>query len=251
MEASASSHVLFSPPISPLCLRWIWQLCQIKERGWELRSKSWRKLWSLWASPLLLSQVTLTSREKLFLKFSWETVGFTPPSMSDHCSCTEIYKSISESQVRPPSSDASPGSSQVKPISRQGGTILLPAPPAPGSSQDQTSGSSLGLQLSQGYTPMFGGSVSGETVDTDRSYFFKLKLVFTSFCPSSDPEVQAFYGGRMTDDRLLAVKNATSEAIDHLHKSLESCPNDETEAPDPRGIKVRLCFCLLFNTWHY
>lgn len=81
-----------------------------------------------------------------------------------------------------------------------------------------------------------------ETVDTDRSYFFKLKLVFTCFCPSADPQVQAFYGGRMTDDRLLAVKNATSEAIDHLHKSLESCPNAESEAPDPRGIKVRHAF---------
>lgn len=42
----------------------------------------------------------------------------------------------------------------------------------------------------------------------------------------------------MTEDRLMAVKNATSEAIDHLHKSLESCPDAEAEAPDPRGLKV-------------
>lgn len=52
------------------------------------------------------------------------------------------------------------------------------------------------------------------------------------------PQAQTFYGGRMTDDRLLAVKNATCEAIDHLHKSLESCPDAEAEAPDPKGIKV-------------
>lgn len=146
---------------------------------------------------------------------------------------------MSESQVGPPSSDARPGSSQVKPVSRQGGTILLPAPPAPGSSQHQASSSSLGLQLSQGYSQMFGGSVSEESGDADTSYVLKSKLVLISFCPSADPQVQAFYGGRMTDDRLLAVKNATTEAIDHLHKSLESCPNAETEAPDPRGIKVR------------
>ncbi|CAG5865307.1 unnamed protein product, partial [Menidia menidia] len=44
----------------------------------------------------------------------------------------------------------------------------------------------------------------------------------------------------MTNDRLLAVKNATCEAIDHLHKSLESCPDPESEVPDPRGIKVSL-----------
>uniref|UniRef100_A0A8C9Y6D0 Transcription termination factor 2 n=1 Tax=Sander lucioperca TaxID=283035 RepID=A0A8C9Y6D0_SANLU len=48
------------------------------------------------------------------------------------------------------------------------------------------------------------------------------------------------YGGRMTHDRLLAVKNATCEAIDHLHKSLESCPDAEAEVPDPKGIKVSL-----------
>ncbi|XP_042351033.1 transcription termination factor 2 [Plectropomus leopardus] len=110
------------------------------------------------------------------------------------------------------SKDASLGSSEVNPFSRQGGTILLPAPPAPSHSQHQASSSSLGLQLSQGYTQMYG----------------------------ANPQVQAFYGGRMTEDRLLAVKNATSEAIDHLHKSLDSCPDSETEAPDPKGIKVSL-----------
>ncbi|XP_069011139.1 transcription termination factor 2 isoform X2 [Embiotoca jacksoni] len=102
--------------------------------------------------------------------------------------------------------------SQINPFSRQGGTILLPAPPAAGPSQHQASGSSLGLQLSQGCTQMFG----------------------------ANPQAQAFYGGRMTDNRLLAVKNATCEAIDHLHKSLESCPDAEAEAPDPKGIKVLL-----------
>uniref|UniRef100_A0A8C9Y3U2 Transcription termination factor, RNA polymerase II n=1 Tax=Sander lucioperca TaxID=283035 RepID=A0A8C9Y3U2_SANLU len=103
--------------------------------------------------------------------------------------------------------------SQVKPFNRQGGTILLPALPAPGPSQHQASGSSLGLQLSQGYTQVYG----------------------------ANPQVAGgLYGGRMTHDRLLAVKNATCEAIDHLHKSLESCPDAEAEVPDPKGIKVSL-----------
>uniref|UniRef100_A0A3Q3MGB0 Transcription termination factor 2 n=1 Tax=Labrus bergylta TaxID=56723 RepID=A0A3Q3MGB0_9LABR len=105
-------------------------------------------------------------------------------------------------------SDASEGSIHVNPFSRKGGTILLPAPPATGPSQHQASSSSLGLQLSQGYSQMYGAN--------------------------------AFYGGRMTDGRLLAVKNATCEAIDHLHKSLESCPDAEAEVTDPRGIKVSL-----------
>uniref|UniRef100_A0A673B7H8 Transcription termination factor 2 n=1 Tax=Sphaeramia orbicularis TaxID=375764 RepID=A0A673B7H8_9TELE len=109
-------------------------------------------------------------------------------------------------------SGAVPSGSQVNPFSRQGGTILLPAPPSSGSFQPQASGSSMGLQLSQGYTQMYG----------------------------ANPQVHAYYGGRMTDDRLLAVKNATCEAIDHLHKSLESCPDPEKEVTDPRGIKVSL-----------
>ncbi|XP_057709252.1 transcription termination factor 2 isoform X2 [Corythoichthys intestinalis] len=53
-------------------------------------------------------------------------------------------------------------------------------------------------------------------------------------------ENEALYGGRMTDSRLLAVKNATCEAIDHLHKSLESRPAAEAETPDPKGLKVSL-----------
>ncbi|KAM6934577.1 transcription termination factor 2 [Xenentodon cancila] len=104
------------------------------------------------------------------------------------------------------------GSSHSNPFSRQGGTILLPSPPVSGPIQPQDSGSSMGLQLSQGHNQMYG----------------------------VDPQMQAFYGGRMTSDRLLAVKNATCEAIDHLHKSLESCPDPEAEAPDPSGIKVSL-----------
>ncbi|MBN3289191.1 TTF2 factor, partial [Polypterus senegalus] len=50
----------------------------------------------------------------------------------------------------------------------------------------------------------------------------------------------AFYGGRMTEDRLLTVRNMTVDAIDKLHKSLESCPAAETQAEDPKGLKVPL-----------
>ncbi|XP_060909492.1 transcription termination factor 2 [Labrus mixtus] len=117
-------------------------------------------------------------------------------------------ESLSGSQGAGNSSDASAGSIHVNPFSRKEGTILLPAPPSTGPSQHQASSSSLGLQLSQGYSQMYGAN--------------------------------AFYGGRMTDNRLLAVKNATCEAIDHLHKSLDSCPDAEAEVTDPRGIKVSL-----------
>uniref|UniRef100_A0A8C8RCB7 Transcription termination factor 2 n=1 Tax=Pelusios castaneus TaxID=367368 RepID=A0A8C8RCB7_9SAUR len=41
-------------------------------------------------------------------------------------------------------------------------------------------------------------------------------------------------------DRLRAVHNATSDTINHLHKSLESCPTEETVAEDPSGLKVPL-----------
>uniref|UniRef100_A0A673GAR6 Transcription termination factor 2 n=1 Tax=Sinocyclocheilus rhinocerous TaxID=307959 RepID=A0A673GAR6_9TELE len=100
--------------------------------------------------------------------------------------------------------------SHSNPFSRPGGAILLPTAPAP--MLKESSSSSLGLNLSQGYSQMFGVNAQN----------------------------QAFYGGRMTENRLLAVRSATTEAIDHLHDSLESCPTEDTESPDPKGIKVEL-----------
>lgn len=52
----------------------------------------------------------------------------------------------------------------------------------------------------------------------------------------------------MTEDRLRAVHSATSDAINHLHKSLESCPTEQTVAEDPPGLKVswqgwRMLYC--------
>lgn len=42
----------------------------------------------------------------------------------------------------------------------------------------------------------------------------------------------------MTEDRIRAVRDATHEAINHLHKSLESCPTEQTAAEDPPGLRV-------------
>ncbi|NXX45214.1 TTF2 factor, partial [Tricholaema leucomelas] len=52
--------------------------------------------------------------------------------------------------------------------------------------------------------------------------------------------MQNLYGGRMTEDRIKAVHSAISEAVNHLHKSLESCPTEQTAAEDPSGLKVPL-----------
>uniref|UniRef100_A0A8B9LWU5 Transcription termination factor 2 n=1 Tax=Astyanax mexicanus TaxID=7994 RepID=A0A8B9LWU5_ASTMX len=72
-------------------------------------------------------------------------------------------------------------------------------------------------------------------------FSFSDKINYSSATSSPvNPENQAFYGGRMTENRLLAVRNATTEAIDHLHNSLESCPSPDAEAEDPKGIKVQL-----------
>lgn len=50
--------------------------------------------------------------------------------------------------------------------------------------------------------------------------------------------MRGLYGSRMTGDPLQAVYNATSDAINQLHKSLETCPTMETVAEDPTGLKV-------------
>ncbi|XP_074044644.1 transcription termination factor 2 isoform X2 [Macrotis lagotis] len=57
---------------------------------------------------------------------------------------------------------------------------------------------------------------------------------------SSQHHGSHLYGGRMTQERLQAVWKVTSEAIDQLHKSLESCPDKKTVAEDPEGLKVPL-----------
>ena len=42
----------------------------------------------------------------------------------------------------------------------------------------------------------------------------------------------------MNQDRLHAVWKVTSEAIDELHRSLESSPGETAVAEDPAGLKV-------------
>lgn len=119
--------------------------------------------------------------------------------------------SLSESQDKDRAeAEHKPTHSLSNPFSRPGGAILLPTAPAP--MLKESSAASLGLNMSQGYTQMYG----------------------------VNPQSQAFYGGRMTENRLLAVRNATTEVIDHLHDSLESCPTEDTEVQDPKGIKVEL-----------
>ncbi|KAF7215317.1 RNA polymerase II [Nothobranchius furzeri] len=122
----------------------------------------------------------------------------------------DALESLSLAAASQPESSISQSATRttsISPSCQQGGTILLSSPPVSDPVQHQASG----LHLSQGYAQMFG-----------------------------DAQMHAFYGGKMTHDRLLAVKNATCEAIDHLHKSLESCPEAEAEVPDPSGIKVTL-----------
>ncbi|XP_078702450.1 transcription termination factor 2-like isoform X1 [Branchiostoma floridae x Branchiostoma belcheri] len=54
------------------------------------------------------------------------------------------------------------------------------------------------------------------------------------------PQGQTLYGGRMTATRLQQVAGVTSEAIERLHKSLESCPPPDAEVEDPACLRVSL-----------
>lgn len=99
-----------------------------------------------------------------------------------------MYKSLSDSKDECNSGGAHPGSSQLNPFSRQGGTILLPALPAPGPSQHQASSSSM----SERHTQMHGGGPSGRLKtfclfffrNSIRPYQFPLKCQnFCSFSP--------------------------------------------------------------------
>ena len=52
--------------------------------------------------------------------------------------------------------------------------------------------------------------------------------------------MNSLYGGRMTKARLAEVGSVTSEAIDQLHKQIESMPGREEEVEDPPHLKVRV-----------
>ncbi|NXF48989.1 TTF2 factor, partial [Oceanites oceanicus] len=104
------------------------------------------------------------------------------------------------------------------PFGRPGGTKLITPLPL----QDPTAGTSSGSHSHPSAAAAVGSS----------EYYGH------SFGMNSG--VQNLYGGRMTEDRIRAVHSATSDAINHLHKSLESCPIEQTVAEDPSGLKVPL-----------
>uniref|UniRef100_A0A8C5U7F9 Transcription termination factor 2 n=1 Tax=Malurus cyaneus samueli TaxID=2593467 RepID=A0A8C5U7F9_9PASS len=56
----------------------------------------------------------------------------------------------------------------------------------------------------------------------------------------SHPSAAVTLGSSGQKDRIRAVHSAIFEAVNHLHKSLESCPTEETAAEDPSGLKVPL-----------
>ncbi|KAM4730767.1 LOW QUALITY PROTEIN: transcription termination factor 2 [Anableps anableps] len=162
----------------------------------------------LLSAQLQQKKATLSSVNVAALPDKGERLRIQVKELED---ALESLSLAAATQPEPVEESKSSFSAALNPFSRQGGTSLLPSPPVPGPIQHQASGISLGIQLSQGNAQTFG-----------------------------DLQIHPYYGGRMTNDRLLAVKNATCEAIDHLHKSLESCPDPEDEASDPRGIKVPL-----------
>ncbi|XP_077992870.1 transcription termination factor 2-like [Glandiceps talaboti] len=63
---------------------------------------------------------------------------------------------------------------------------------------------------------------------------------YMSYQYAANPQLQSLYGGRMTSARLREVTAVTRDAIDKLHKSLETCPSPDTEEEDPKGLKVTL-----------
>ncbi|NXG55267.1 TTF2 factor, partial [Hemiprocne comata] len=113
-------------------------------------------------------------------------------------------------------SSGRPGESLPDPFGRPGGTKLITALPLQGPTAGTSSGSHSHPSAALGSSEYYGHSFGMNT------------------------GVQNLYGGRMTEDRIRAVHSAISEAINHLHKSLESCPTDQTTAEDPSGLKVPL-----------
>ncbi|NXP49890.1 TTF2 factor, partial [Heliornis fulica] len=128
--------------------------------------------------------------------------------------------SISEAEVAEKGEDSTSSDCREEylhnPLDRPGGTKLT----TPSLLQDPTVGTSAGSHPS-----------AATTLGSSEYYRHDFGMNFG---------MQNLYGGRMTEDRIRAVHRATSEAINHLYKSLESCPTEQTAAEDPSGLKVPL-----------
>ncbi|XP_051464792.1 LOW QUALITY PROTEIN: transcription termination factor 2 [Apus apus] len=116
-------------------------------------------------------------------------------------------------------SSSCPGESLPDPFARPGGTKLTTALPL----QGPTAGTSSGSHSH----PSAAAAALGSSEYCGHRF-------------GMNTGVQNLYGGRMTEDRIRAVHSAISEAINNLHKSLESCPPEQTAAEDPSGLKVPL-----------
>uniref|UniRef100_A0A8C2D2B5 Transcription termination factor 2 n=1 Tax=Cyprinus carpio TaxID=7962 RepID=A0A8C2D2B5_CYPCA len=163
--------------------------------------------------------------------------GFQPASKDPSALHSHLTAQLKQKKVSHPLLHSNP-------FSRPGGTILLATASAP--MLKESSSSSLGLNLSQGYSQTFGGIMFNLILLLQIGVFCAnfiskcIDVIIWLVVSAVNAQNQAFYGGRMTENRLLAVRNATTETIDHLHDSLESCPTEDTVAPDPKGIKVEL-----------
>ncbi|XP_042316156.1 LOW QUALITY PROTEIN: transcription termination factor 2 [Sceloporus undulatus] len=91
-------------------------------------------------------------------------------------------------------------------------------------------------------TVMRGGPEPFQKQHAVNSLELHLPLGSSHHCSNTteDSHMQALYGGQMTEERLQAVYNATSDAINQLHKSLESCPTEKEVVEDPFGLRVSL-----------
>ncbi|XP_032888879.1 transcription termination factor 2 isoform X1 [Amblyraja radiata] len=63
---------------------------------------------------------------------------------------------------------------------------------------------------------------------------------FSNQVYAADFQQQSACGGQKGQDRLYTIKKVTSEAIEQLHKSLETCPDTIDETEDPQYLKVTL-----------
>ncbi|XP_071510982.1 transcription termination factor 2-like [Diadema antillarum] len=66
------------------------------------------------------------------------------------------------------------------------------------------------------------------------------QTIYLPYQYAAQPQMQQLYGGRMTVSRQREVNSTISDALEKLHKALETCPSPETESDDPQGLQVNL-----------
>ncbi|XP_041476490.1 transcription termination factor 2-like isoform X1 [Lytechinus variegatus] len=126
-------------------------------------------------------------------------------------------------------------------------TGVTPAPHKSGS-HSVVGGNLQQTTIKQHFQPILPANHAGT-----QQYYQQAQTMYLPYQYAANPQMQQLYGGRMTFSRQQQVNTTIRDSIEKLHKALESCPAEDTEADDPSHLRVTLMphqkYALAWLSW--